>query len=180
MSKPLLGVDSLLLTPLSPSFPSNLPPFLSLLPPAPHLPASAPPNLRIIVFSNPSCPHGSDMGFWCSHNSASPSPALSPALLLIPPQLAQASTLSPPTARPKTSPPAMPARTAADGQTDSHPFVTFSSQPRSRQASSRQKYPVLVKLLGNSDHPQPPSLLAHKTIMPSNGFMGEEGAQART
>lgn len=74
----------------------------------------------------------------------------------------------------------MPARTAADGQTDSHPFVTFSSQPHSGQASSRQKYPVLVKLLGNSDHPQPPSLLAHKTIIPSKGFMGEEGAQART
>ena len=138
-----------------------------LLPPAPCLPATAPPSLRLIVFSNPSCPHGSDMGFWCSHNSASPSPA-------------KASTLSPPTARPTTSPPAMPARAAADGETDSHPFVTFSSQPRSGQASSRQKYRMLVKLLGNNDHSQPPSLLAHKTIIPSNGLIGTEGAQART
>lgn len=167
MSKPLLGVDSLLLTPLPPSFPSNPPPFFFLLPPAPPPTPTAPPNIRIIVFSNPSCPHGSDTGFQCSHNSASPSPG-------------KASTLSPPTARPTTLPPAMPARAAADGETDSHPFVTFSSQPCSGQASSRQKQPVPVKLLGNNDHPQPFSLLAHKTIIPSSGLRGEQGAQART
>lgn len=38
---------------------------------------------------------------------------------------------------------------------------------------------MLVKLLGDRDHPQPPSLLAHETIIPSGGLMGESGTQAR-